>query len=49
MTEQGDFNARKHTHISFDVFRDGISYSFPRRKIEPKPLREDYAAHAQSF
>ncbi|WP_417523461.1 S8 family peptidase [Marinovum sp.] len=49
MAEQGDFDARKHVHISFDVFRDGIGYSFPRRKIEPKPLRDDYAAHAKSL
>lgn len=49
MAEQGDFGARKHVHISFDVFRDGISYSFPRRKIEPEPLRDDYAAHAKSL
>lgn len=49
MAEKDDFGARKHVHISFDVFRDGIGYSFPRRKIEPKPLREDYAAHARSL
>lgn len=49
MAEQGDYSARKHVHISFDVFRDGIGYSFPRRKIEPKPLRDDYAAHSKSL
>lgn len=49
MAEQGDHDARKHVHISFDVFRDGIAYSFPKRKIKPKPLREDYAAHAKSL
>ena len=49
MAEQSDFGARKHVHISFDVFRDGIGYSFPRRKIEPKPLRDDYAAHARNL
>jgi hypothetical protein len=32
MAEQSDFGARKHVHISFDVFRDGIAYSYPRRK-----------------
>ena len=47
MAEQSDFGARKHLHISFDVFRDGIAYSYPRRKIEPKPLRDDYAAHSK--
>lgn len=46
MAEQGDFGARKHVHISFDVFRDGIAYSYPQRKINPKPLRDDYAAHS---
>ncbi|NVK56429.1 MAG: S8 family serine peptidase [Alteromonadaceae bacterium] len=49
MAEQGDFDARKHLHISFDIFRDGIGYSFPKRKIEPKPLRDDYAVHANSL
>jgi len=49
MAEQGDHDARKHVHISFDVFRDGIAYSFPKRKIKPKPLRDDYAAHAKSL
>lgn len=46
MAEQPDFEARKHVHIAFDIFRDGIGYSFPKRKMEPKPLRDDYAAHA---
>jgi len=36
-------------HISFDFFRDGIGHSFPRRKIEPEPLRDDYAARATSL
>ena len=49
MAEQGDFGARKHVHISFYVFRDGIAYSYPRRKIDPKPLREDYAAHSKAL
>lgn len=49
MAEQGDFGARKHVHISFDVFRDGIAYSYPRRKIDPKPLRDDYAAHSKAL
>lgn len=49
MAEQSDFGARKHLHISFDVFRDGIAYSYPRRKIEPKPLRDDYAAHSKAL
>lgn len=47
MAEQGDFDARKHVHISFDIFRDGIGYSYPKRKMEQKPLRDDYAAHAK--
>ena len=49
MAEQSDFGARKHLHISFDVFRDGIAYSYPRRRIEPKPLRDDYAAHSKAL
>jgi hypothetical protein len=49
MADQRDYSARKHLHISFDVFRDGISYSYPRRKIDPMPLREDYAAHSRAL
>lgn len=49
MAEQGEFGARKHVHISFDVFRDGIAYSYPQRKIDPKPLRDDYAAHSKAL
>ncbi|SCY87025.1 S8 family peptidase [Paracoccus tibetensis] len=49
MAEQSDFGARKHLHISFDVFRVGIAYSYPRRKIDPKPLRDDYAAHSKDL
>lgn len=49
MADQSDYSARKHVHISFDVFRDGISYSYPRRKIDPKPLRDDYAAHSRAL
>ena len=49
MADQNDYSARKHVHISFDVFRDGISYSSPRRRINPKPLRDDYAAHSRAL
>lgn len=49
MADQSDYSARKHVHISFDVFRDGISYSYPRRRIDPKPLRDDYAAHSKAL
>jgi hypothetical protein len=49
MAEQGDFGTRKHVHVSFDVFRDGIAYSYPRRKIDPKRLRDDYAAHSKAL
>lgn len=49
MAEQSDFGARNHVHISFDVFRDGIAYSYPRRKIDTKPLRDDYAAHSKAL
>ena len=49
MVNQSDYSARKHVHISFDFFRDGISYSYPRRKIDPKPLRDDYAAHSKAL
>lgn len=49
MAGQSDFDARRQVHIPFDVFRDGIAYSYPKRKIAPKPLRDDYAAHAKSI
>jgi len=49
MAEQSDYAARKHLHISFDAFRNGIGYSYPKRNINPKPLRDDYAAHAKSL
>lgn len=49
MAEQGHYGARKHVHISFDVFRDRIAYSYPRRKMDSKPLRDDYAAHSKAL
>lgn len=49
MADQSDFDARKHVHIPFDVFRDEVGYSYPNQNIKKKPLREDYAAHAQNL
>ena len=49
MAEQSDFGDRNHVHISFDVFRDGIAFSYPRRRIDPRPLRDDYAAHSKAL
>lgn len=49
MADQSDFDARKHVHIPFDVFRDEVGYSYPKQKMDKKPLREDYAAHAQNL
>lgn len=49
MADQSDFDARKHVHIPFDVFRDEVGFSYPKQKMDKKPLREDYAAHAQNL
>lgn len=49
MAEKRDFGARRHVHIPFNVFRDGIAYSYPRRKMTSKPLRDDYAAHSRTL
>jgi hypothetical protein len=49
MAGQGDFDTRKHIHIFFDAFRDGIDFSTPKRKMKSKVLRDDYASHAESL
>ncbi|MDE2464764.1 MAG: S8 family peptidase [Alphaproteobacteria bacterium] len=46
MPEPDNFDARNRPHIPIDLFREKAAYSFPSRKQERKPLRDDYAAHA---
>ncbi|ACI93531.1 Y4BN [Afipia carboxidovorans OM5] len=49
MAEPDDFGARSRTHISINAFRETAAYTFPARRQERKPLREDYAAHAAAL
>lgn len=49
MAEPDDYNARDRAHISIDAFRETAAYTFPSRKQERKPLRDDYAAHAATL
>lgn len=49
MTEPGDFGARDRQHLSINSFSEGAQYAFPPRQMKRKPLREDYAAHANAL
>lgn len=49
MTEPEDFGARDRQHISINVFREGAQYEFPSRLVRRRPLRDDYAAHANAL
>jgi hypothetical protein len=44
-----EFGARDRPHISIDVFREATQYEFPARAQQRKPLRENYAAHADAL
>lgn len=46
MAGPDNFDARDRPHIFIGAFRETATYTFPSRKQERKPLREDYAAHA---
>lgn len=46
MAEPDDYSAPNRAHISIDAFKESADYTFPSRKQERKPLRDDYAAHA---
>ncbi|WP_234731344.1 S8 family peptidase [Acidocella facilis] len=46
MPEPDNFDARNRPHILIDVFRKPAAYTYPSRRQERKPLRDDYAAHA---
>lgn len=49
MPEPDDYHARNRAHISIDAFKEAAAYTFPTRKQERKPLRDDYAAHAATL
>lgn len=49
MAEPDDYNARNRAHISINAFKETAAYTFPTRKQERKPLRDDYAAHAATL
>jgi len=49
MPEPDDYDARDRPHLSFNAFRDVVDYSFPSKAQKRKPLREDYAAHAEAL
>lgn len=49
MAEPEDFGARNRPHLSISAFREATQYGFPSRALARKPLREDYAAHADAL
>jgi hypothetical protein len=49
MAEPGEFEVRDLPHIAIDAWREAARYEFPSRDQTRKPLRDDYAAHAQGL
>ncbi|MCE4226760.1 S8 family peptidase [Methylobacterium sp. C25] len=49
MAAPEDFGLRDRPHLSIDAFRETAAYTVPRRNLERKPLRDDYAAHAAAL
>ncbi|MGO4560109.1 S8 family peptidase [Mesorhizobium sp. 2RAF21] len=49
MAEPDDYGARNRAHISINAFKEPAAYTFPSRKQERKPLRDNYAAHAATL
>lgn len=49
MAEPDNFDARNRPHVQIDAFRETAAYEFPARNQKRKPLRDDYAAHAESL
>lgn len=49
MAEFEDYGARNLPHISINAFRESAQYTFPTRSQQRKPLRENYAAHADAL
>jgi hypothetical protein len=44
-----DYETRDRPHISIDAFREATQYTYPARAQQRKPLRENYAAHADAL
>jgi hypothetical protein len=44
-----EYRTRDRPHIFINSFRESAQYSFPSRAQQRKPLREDYAAHANAL
>lgn len=49
MAGSDDYGVRNRPHLSINVFKDSTAYKFPAREQNRKPLRENYAAHADSL
>lgn len=49
MVEPEDYGSRDRPHIFINVFRETAQYAFPARAQQRKPLRENYAAHADAL
>lgn len=49
MAEHDDYGARDRPHLLISAFRESTRYSYPSRPRIRAPLREDYAAHADSL
>lgn len=50
MPNNTEFDARDRAHVFIDAFRDTLNYSpRPPRPGSPKPLRDDYPAHAANL
>ncbi|TWI73606.1 subtilase family protein [Bradyrhizobium huanghuaihaiense] len=47
--DEEDYGARDRPHISINAFREATQYEYPSRRQERRPLREDYAAHANAL
>ncbi|ACK86230.1 S8 family peptidase [Methylorubrum extorquens] len=44
-----DYGERDRPHIFVDAFRESAQYGYPSKAQQRKPLREDYAAHADAL
>ncbi|CAG2145445.1 hypothetical protein LMG19282_02749 [Cupriavidus campinensis] len=49
MAVQKETDTRNHPHIPINVYRESTAYEFPSRDLTRRPLRHDYAAHAQTL
>lgn len=47
MAESENYDEKNRPHIPIDLFRETAAYEYPARDQKRKPLRDNYAAHAQ--